>query len=55
MGRIGFTLQPVTTEKLDKVYVTMAFKTLGVRQQKTVIPGGWETNEVNLTIAAAYA
>ena len=34
----------------DKIYETIIFKTLDIRQQKTVIPERQGTNEVNPTI-----
>lgn len=41
----GFTLLPETTRKLDKLLKTMFFKTLDIRQWKTLISERWETNE----------
>lgn len=38
------TLLPGTTRKLDKLYKTF-FKTLDIRQWKTLISERWETNK----------
>lgn len=35
-------LLPETTKTLDKIYETIVFNALDIRQQKTVIPERWE-------------
>ena len=40
-----FTLQPETTEILNRIYERMTCQDPGIRQQKTVIP---ETHEANI-------
>lgn len=43
-GIIGprFTFLPKTSVKIDKLFETMVFKKLGVRQQRRIIPEKWE-------------
>ena len=44
-----------TKIKIDKIYETKVSKTLDIRQQRIVIPEGWQRNEVSLMIAPATA
>lgn len=40
----------LSPKNLYKMYKTRVFKTLAIRQQKSMIPKKWETNEINPNI-----
>ena len=44
----------ITNKKRGQIYETVIFKTLNVKQQRTIIPKKWETNEIHLTISLTY-
>lgn len=41
-------------KNLDKIYETMVFKTLAIRQQRIVILKGWETDDVSPVTGPVY-
>lgn len=51
---IRFILLLEITENLDKIYDTRVFKTLNIKEWRTVIPKSQETNEESPVIALVY-